>query len=148
MVARVSHSHVSIRCERQALWTIERVCCGVDVGQERPGTIKHLQDNTRSGSGSAVLISYITFDLTQKGKQKIMTGCLLILSSRSSITDLYSAVPPVGNNDVPVGVHSNARRGVELSVPLAMGTKLKQELPVCTVHLLGKEFKLFRSSVS
>jgi hypothetical protein len=29
-----------------------------------------------------------------------------------------------------------------------MGTKLKQELPVCTVHLLGKGFKLFRSSVS
>ena len=50
-------------------------------------------------------------------------------------TNLDPTVSPIGNDDVSVGVHGHARRSVELSVPFSMGTELKQELPVCVVHL-------------
>lgn len=52
-----------------------------------------------------------------------------------SETDLNSTVAPIGDDDVSVAVHGHARRSVELSVPLPVGAKLKQELPVGVVHL-------------
>lgn len=42
MVPRVCHRHVAIRCESQALGAIKRVCWCVDIGEERPWAVKHL----------------------------------------------------------------------------------------------------------
>lgn len=52
-----------------------------------------------------------------------------------SQADLNSTVAPIGHNDISVGVHGHAGRSVELSVPLPVRAKLKQELPVGVVHL-------------
>ena len=49
--------------------------------------------------------------------------------------NLDPTVAPISNDDVSVGVHSHAGWSVELAVPLSMGAKFKQELPVCIVHL-------------
>lgn len=43
MVPGVSHRHVSVVGEGQALRAVEGVCRGVDVGQEGTGAVKHLQ---------------------------------------------------------------------------------------------------------
>lgn len=48
---------------------------------------------------------------------------------------LYSAVAPVGHDDVPVGVHGHSGGSVELAVAFAVGAKLEQELSVCVVDL-------------
>lgn len=44
------------------------------------------------------------------------------VSLKSSLgpTHLDSAVAPVGHNDVPIGIHSYSRGGIELSIALAM----------------------------
>lgn len=51
---------------------------------------------------------------------------------------LYAAVAPVGHNDVPIGVHSYSRGGIELSIALAMRAKFEEELSISTVHLVGE----------
>lgn len=50
-------------------------------------------------------------------------------------THLYSAVAPVGDDDVPVGVHSHTGGSVELAVAFSMGTKFEEELAVSVVDL-------------
>lgn len=54
------------------------------------------------------------------------------------LTHLDAAVAPVSHDDVPIGVYSYSRGGVELPVALAMGAELEEELSVGTVHLQGK----------
>lgn len=44
VVPRVSHHHVAIGGEGQALGTVERVCRCVDVGEEWTTAIKHLRE--------------------------------------------------------------------------------------------------------
>lgn len=48
---------------------------------------------------------------------------------------LYSAVAPVGYDDVPICVHGHSSGSVELAVAFAMGAKFEQELSVCIVNL-------------
>lgn len=97
VVPRVSHHHMAIGGEGQALGTVERVCRCVDVGEERTTAIKHL----------------------------------------------YSAIAPVCHDDVPVDVHCHPRRGVELAVPLPVGTKLQKKLPLRVEHLQKGTQSLF-----
>lgn len=46
VVARVGNSHVSIRGEGQTLGAVQRVCWGVDVGEEGACAVKHLKSKT------------------------------------------------------------------------------------------------------
>lgn len=48
---------------------------------------------------------------------------------------LDPAVAPVCHNDVPVGIHGHACRGIELPISLAVGAKLEEKLSVSTVDL-------------
>lgn len=64
-----------------------------------------------------------------------MNGLTKGILESAAVLYLYPTVAPVCHNDVAVGVHSHTSGGVELAVPLAMRAKLKQELPVSTVHL-------------
>lgn len=48
---------------------------------------------------------------------------------------LYSAVAPVGYDDVPICVHGHSSGSVELAVALTVGAKFEQELSVCIVNL-------------
>lgn len=89
VVASISHHHVAIRGQRQALWAVQRLCRCVDIRQEGARAVEHLD----------------------------------------------AAVAPVGHDDVPIGVHGNSCRGVELAITLSMGAKLEEELSVGTVHL-------------
>lgn len=51
VVPRVSHHHMAIGGEGQALGTVERVCRCVDVGEERTTAIKHLREGERERGG-------------------------------------------------------------------------------------------------
>lgn len=53
--------------------------------------------------------------------------------------DLYPAVPPVGDDDVAVGVDGDAGRRVELPVAFAVRAELEEELAVGAVHLRGAQ---------
>lgn len=48
---------------------------------------------------------------------------------------LYSAVAPVGDDDVAIWVHGHSGGGVELAIAFAVGAKFEQELSICIVHL-------------
>lgn len=61
---------------------------------------------------------------------KVFMGLFLISKSH-----LYSAVAPVGYDDVSVCVHGHSGGSVELAVAFAMGAKFEQELSVCVVNL-------------
>lgn len=54
---------------------------------------------------------------------------------REERTHLYSAVSPVGYDDVSVGVHSHAGGSVELAVAFSVGAKFEEELAVSVVDL-------------
>lgn len=92
VVASISHYHVAIRGQCQALWAIQWLCRRVDIGQEGTRAVEYLD----------------------------------------------SAVAPVGHNDVPVGIHSYSRGGIELSIALAVRAKFEEELSISIVHLAGE----------
>lgn len=48
---------------------------------------------------------------------------------------LDPTIAPISNNDISIGIHSHTCWSIELAVPLSMGAKFKQELPICIVHL-------------
>lgn len=54
------------------------------------------------------------------------------------LTHLDAAVAPVSHDDVPIGVHSYSRWGIELSIAFTVGAKLEEELSIGTVHLAGE----------
>lgn len=54
------------------------------------------------------------------------------------LTYLDAAVAPVSHDDIPIGVHSHARGGIELPIALSVGTKLEEELSIGTVYLTGE----------
>lgn len=56
-------------------------------------------------------------------------------------THLYPAVTPVCNNDVSISVHCYTCGSIELAIPLTMGTKLKEKLPISIVYLRTRQKK-------
>lgn len=49
--------------------------------------------------------------------------------------NLDTTVAPISNNDVSIGIYGHARWCIELAVPLTMGAKFIQELPIGIVNL-------------
>lgn len=47
MVPRVCHHNVAVWGQSQSLWAIQRVCGGVDIGQEGSTAVKHLESHRK-----------------------------------------------------------------------------------------------------
>lgn len=133
VVASISHHHVAIRGQCQALWAVQWLCRCVDIGQEGARAVKYLGKEWRFG---------------ERGKIRQMRGCggqcvqgttgSLTPMASLGLTHLDAAVAPVGYNDVSVGVHSYSRGGIELPIALTVGAKLEEELAIGTVYLAGE----------
>lgn len=46
VVSWVCHHHMTLRCDREALWSIQWICRCVDIWQERSVTVKNLKNVT------------------------------------------------------------------------------------------------------
>lgn len=46
VVSWVCHHHMTLRCDREALWSIQWICRCVDIWQERSITVKNLKNVT------------------------------------------------------------------------------------------------------
>lgn len=63
-------------------------------------------------------------------------------TEREEQTHLYSAVAPVGDDDVSIGIHGHTGRSVELAVAFSMGAEFKKELAISVVDLEQPESPL------
>lgn len=131
VVASISYYHVAIRGQCQALWAIQWLCRCVDIGQEGTRAVEYLgktwrmKAEVKSGREESV---WGKTEARRKPRSQATPG----------LTHLYAAVAPVGHDDVPIGVHSYSRGGIELSIALAMRAKFEEELSISTVHLVGE----------
>lgn len=121
VVPRVRHCHVAIRCKGQALRAVKWISWSVDVGQERPWAVKHLQHRkTRQVS----IFSTVLYPLQVFGVNVFFLK-----------VNLDPTVSPISNNNISIGIDSHACWCVELAVSLTMGAKFKEELPISIVYL-------------
>lgn len=132
VIARVRNSHVSIGGEREALGAVQRICRGVNVGQERPCAVKYLMHKKKKVFRVHIATNY---------NIKITPACFNLLcckSKRCAADHLDSAVTPVSYNDVSIGIHGHTGGSIELAIAFTVRAELEQELPVGAVHL-GQE---------
>lgn len=102
VVASISHHHVAIRGQRQALWAVQRLCRCVDIRQEGARAVEHLGKEWNGQADEGLLGKGYSKNLTPRHPWELLTWMRLLPQSATMMFPLESTATPVGALNWPL----------------------------------------------